>query len=81
MKTERIKINDIPSIIWGEKSNWDKKTYILYGNKDNLQEEKIIKDFCVKFNCKLLEVENGEHFFYTEEQLEYYRNWLDEVIK
>ena len=61
--------------------SWDKKTYILYGNKDNLQEEKIIKDFCTKFNCKLLEVENGEHFFYTEEQLEYYRNWLDEVIK
>ena len=61
--------------------NWNKKTFVLYGNKDNLQEEKIIKDFCVKFNCKLLEVENGEHFFYTEEQLEYYRNWLDEVIK
>lgn len=61
--------------------NWDKKTYILYGNKDNLQEEKIIKDFCTKFNCELLEVENGEHFFHTEEQLEFYKNWLDRIIK
>ena len=61
--------------------NWNKKTYILYGNKDNLQEEKIINDFCIKFNCDLSVLENGEHFFHTEEQLEYYRNWLDEVIK
>ena len=61
--------------------NWDKKTYILYGNKDNLQEEKIINDFCTEFNCDLSVLENGEHFFHTEEQLEFYRNWLDEVIK
>ena len=61
--------------------NWDKMTYVLYGNKDNLQEEKIIKDFCTKFNCELSVLETGEHFFHTEEQLEYYRNWLDEVIK
>ena len=61
--------------------NWNKKTFVLYGNKDNLQEEKIIKDFCTKFNCELSELETGEHFFHTEEQLEYYRNWLDEVIK
>ena len=61
--------------------SWNKNTYILYGNKDNLQEEKIIKDFCTKFNCELSVLETGEHFFYTEEQLEYYRNWLDEVIK
>ena len=61
--------------------NWDKKTFVLYGNKDNLQEEKIIKDFCTKLNCELSVLESGEHFFHTEEQLEYYRNWLDEVIK
>ena len=61
--------------------NWNKKTFVLYGNKDNLQEEKIIKDFCTKFNCELSVLESGEHFFHTEEQLEYYRNWLDEVIK
>ena len=61
--------------------NWNKKTFILYGNKDNLQEEKIINDFSTKFNCDLSVSENGEHFFHTEEQLECYRNWLDEVIK
>ncbi len=61
--------------------SWNKNTYILYGNKDNLQEEKIIKDFCSKFNCELSVLETGEHFFHTEEQLEFYRNWLDKIIK
>lgn len=61
--------------------SWNKNTYILYGNKDNLQEEKTIKDFYTKFNCKYLVLENGEHFFHTEEQLEFYKNWLEEVIK
>ncbi len=61
--------------------SWNKNTFVLYGNKDNLQDEKIIKDFCTKFNCELSVLETGEHFFYTEEQLERYRNWLDKIIK
>ena len=62
-------------------TNWDKKTYILYGNKDNMQDEKVIKDFCNKFNCELSILENGEHYFHTEEQMEYYRNWLHKTIR
>ena len=61
--------------------SWDKKTYILYGNKDNIQDENIIKDFCNKFNCELLILKNGEHYFHTEEQLNFYRKWLDEIIR
>ena len=59
--------------------NWNKKTFILYGDKDNLQDENTIKDFCNKYNCELSIFENGEHFFHTEEQLEYYKNWLDRI--
>lgn len=61
-------------------TNWNKKTFVLYGNKDNLQDENIIKDFCNKFNCSLLIFENGEHFFHTEEQLKFYENWIDKTI-
>ena len=61
-------------------TNWNKKTSILYGNKDNLQDENIIKDFCKNFNCSLSILENGDHYFHTEEQLEFYKNWLDENI-
>lgn len=62
-------------------TTWDKNTSILYGTKDNLQERNLIQDFCNKFNCKLSVLENGEHYFHTEEQLNYYRNWLGKIIK
>ena len=62
-------------------TNWDKETYILYGNKDNMQNETIIKKFSDDFNCKLSILENGEHYFHTDEQLNYYKNWLTKIIK
>ena len=61
-------------------NKWNKKTFVLYGNNDNFQDENIIKDFCNNFNCKLSILENGEHYFHTEEQLEFYKNWLDEIL-
>ena len=61
-------------------TNWNIKTSILYGNKDNPQDENIIRNFCNKFNCELSILENGEHYFHTEEQLEFYKNWLDEIL-
>jgi len=61
-------------------SNWDKKTFVLYGNKDNFQDENVIKDFCNKYDCKLSVLENGEHFFHTERQLSFYKKWLNEII-
>lgn len=62
-------------------TNWNKKTYILYGNKDNMQNESVIKDFSNEFNCDLTILKNGEHYFYTEEQLNFYNDWLDKIIK
>ena len=61
-------------------TNWEKNTNILYGSKDNMQDENIIKDFSNKFNCQLTILENGEHYFHTEEQLEYYGEWLDKNV-
>ena len=59
---------------------WDKESFILYGNKDNMQDENIIKEFSNKYHCNLSILENGEHYFHTEEQLKRYRNWLDEIL-
>lgn len=59
---------------------WNKNTSILYGSKDNMQDENIIKNFTKKFDCKLSILENGEHYFHTEEQLNYYKKWLSEII-
>lgn len=55
------------------------KTYILYGNRDNMQNEDIIKNFSNKFNCDLTILENGEHYFHTEEQLKFYKEWLEKL--
>ena len=60
--------------------NWNKETFILYGSKDNMQEQSIIQEFSDKFNCKLSILEKGEHYFHTEEQLNYYKKWLDKAI-
>ncbi|MBP3255831.1 MAG: alpha/beta hydrolase [Clostridia bacterium] len=62
-------------------TNWNIKTSILYGNKDNLQDKNIIRDFCNKFNCELSILENGEHYFHTEKQLKFYENWINKAIK
>ena len=61
-------------------TNWNKKTYVLYGNKDNIQSKNTIQDFCNKFDCKLSVMENGEHYFHTDEQLEFYKLWLEKLI-
>ena len=45
-----------------------------------MQEKSIIKKFSDKFNCKLSILENGEHYFHTKEQLNYYKKWLDKAI-
>ena len=59
---------------------WNKKTSILYGNKDNMQDEVLIKDFANRFNCNLSIVENCEHYFHTEEQLNLYEKWLSKIV-
>lgn len=60
---------------------WNTKTHILYGNKDNLQSLSLMQDFSNKFNCKLLVLQNGEHYFHTKEQLDSYKNWLCDTLK
>ena len=62
-------------------TKWDNKTYILYGENDDIQDINTIKDFCNKFNAELTIQKNGEHFFHTDEELEFYKNWLNIIIK
>ena len=62
-------------------TNWNKKTYILYGNRDNMQDENMIKNFSKNFSCKLSILEDGEHYFHTEKLRDYYKNWLRKTIK
>ncbi|MBN2652906.1 MAG: alpha/beta hydrolase [Spirochaetales bacterium] len=59
---------------------WDSPTSILYGEKDNLTERKILDSFANNFNCDITIMTNGEHFFHTQEQLKFLTHWLKEKI-
>ena len=50
-------------------TKWNKDTFILYGRHDDMQSKDLIEDFSQKFNCNLKMVDDGEHFFHTNEQL------------
>ena len=52
----------------------------FYSKFDNMQDENIIKNFSENFSCKLSILEDGEHYFHTEKQLDYYKNWLSKTI-
>ncbi|PJI06993.1 MULTISPECIES: alpha/beta hydrolase [Clostridium] len=60
---------------------WNKPTSILYGIKDNVCEFNIISDFAKKFNCDLRIMEDGEHYFHTEKQLDFLGHWLKKHIR
>lgn len=55
---------------------WNNNTKILYGSKDNLTEGYIVDNFAETFHCDLTVMENGEHWFHTDEQLTFLDNWV-----
>lgn len=59
---------------------WGSKTFILYGENDNITEKSVLNSFVEKHNCNLEVMKNGEHYFHTKEQLDYLNNWIKEVI-
>lgn len=60
---------------------WKSPTAILYGREDNVCEFETISSFATRFACSLDVMENGEHYFYTPEQLKFYREWLKEKLR
>lgn len=59
---------------------WNCSTAILYGANDTICEYDSIIEFTNKFKCNIEIVENGEHFFHTDKQLNIFKNWLDKHI-
>jgi len=60
---------------------WDSKTFILYGENDNITEKSVLDSFVRKYNCNLDVHKNGEHYFHTAEQLKYLENWIRKIIR
>ena len=54
---------------------WDSETKVLYGSKDNLTERYVVDKFVKRFHCSLTVMENGEHWFHTDNQLMVLNRW------
>lgn len=57
---------------------WECPTAILYGSRDDLTPYDTIKAFAEKHHASLTVMENGEHWFRTEEQIRFLENWIKE---
>ena len=59
-------------------TRWDSPTAILYAGQDHLAARKTVDDFAQRFGCTVTVMENGEHWFHTEEQLAVLDAWLQQ---
>ena len=55
---------------------WNTPTEILYGKNDNLTARETVEDFAEEHNAGLTVMENGEHWFHTEEQMRFLDEWI-----
>lgn len=60
---------------------WDIQTYILYGEKDNLTSFETISEFANRVDSSLVVMQNGEHWFHTDEQMAFLYNWVRNSVE
>ena len=56
--------------------SWNVPTKILYGSEDKLISLATMEKFTEMHNAQLTVMENGEHWFHTEEQMKFLDNWI-----
>lgn len=61
-------------------NKWTFPTAIVYGEKDHLTEWQVLDDFARQFGCQVAVMKNGEHWFHTEEQLSFLKQWCKEQL-
>ena len=55
---------------------WSVPTSILYGNKDNLTSLETVSAFAEQHDAVLTVMENSEHWFHTDEQMQFLDDWI-----
>jgi len=60
---------------------WNVPTEILYAGNDNLTSRRTVDRFISSHNAHLTVMENGEHWFHTEEQLAFLDDWMKKAIR
>lgn len=56
---------------------WNIPTEILYGGRDNLQSLETINHFAKEHRAEVTVMENGEHWFHTDEQMAFLDRWIE----
>lgn len=56
--------------------SWTVPTSVLYGSEDNLQSPDTIKAFAKESGADLTVMQNGEHWFHTQEQMTFLDEWI-----
>lgn len=60
---------------------WDAPADILYADGDELTTFETINSFAEAHNASLTVMQNGEHWFHTEEQMRFLDNWIKNMQK
>ena len=57
---------------------WDVPTCILYGEHDNLTSVETVSAFATQHHADLTVIPGGEHWFHTDEQMQFLDKWIRE---
>ena len=60
---------------------WSIPTCILYGERDSLTSMKTISEFSKQTGARLAVMEDGEHWFHTNEQMQFLDDWIRREAK
>ena len=60
---------------------WSIPTCILYGGKDHLTSRETISGFAEQIGANLTIMEDGEHWFHTEEQMKFLDHWMRSSLR
>ncbi len=59
---------------------WSVPTEILYAGNDTITSRETVNNFASGHDVKLTVMDNGEHWFHTEEQIAFLDEWLRRVL-
>lgn len=57
---------------------WNVPTCILYGEHDNLTSIETVSAFAKRYHADLTVMPDGEHWFHTDEQMQFLDHWIRE---
>jgi len=55
---------------------WNIPTHVLYGSNDNLTDIETMREFARNTGASLTVMQGGEHWFHTDEQMEFLDRWI-----